>query len=83
MPDHCHTHTAESWSSETRGPPRFLKIMSAGNEGRELNSRRSRKFKLDGFVDFFMSSGIVRAYYRLARQEEEQMIRQLGLAHAA
>ena len=29
------------------------------NEGRELNAYRIRKFKLDGFVDFFISSCFV------------------------
>jgi len=29
------------------------------NEGRELNAYRVRKFKLDAFVDFFISSSFV------------------------
>ena len=33
-----------------------LKIGVLSNEGRELNSYRIRKFKLDEFVDFFISS---------------------------
>ncbi len=33
-----------------------LKIAVVSNEGRELNSYRIRKFKLDEFVDFFISS---------------------------
>ncbi len=33
-----------------------LKIVVVSNEARELNSHRIRKFKLDGFVDFFVSS---------------------------
>lgn len=37
-----------------------LKIIVVSNEGRELNAYRIRKFKLDGFVDFFISSCFVR-----------------------
>ena len=33
-----------------------LKIVVVSNEGRELNEYRIQKFKLDGFVDFFISS---------------------------
>jgi putative hydrolase of the HAD superfamily len=36
-----------------------LKIIVLSNEVRELNSYRIRKFKLDGFVDFFISSCFV------------------------
>ena len=36
-----------------------LKIAVVSNEGRELNSFRIRKFKLDRFVDFFISSCFV------------------------
>jgi putative hydrolase of the HAD superfamily len=36
-----------------------LKIAMVNNEGRELNAYRIRKFKLDGFVDFFVSSCFV------------------------
>lgn len=36
-----------------------LKIAVVSNEGRELNSYRIRKFKLDRFVDFFISSCFV------------------------
>lgn len=36
-----------------------LKIAVVSNEARELNSHRIRKFKLDGFVDFFISSCFV------------------------
>jgi len=36
-----------------------LKIVVVSNEARELNSHRIRKFKLDGFVDFFISSCFV------------------------
>ncbi|MCC6822366.1 MAG: HAD hydrolase-like protein [Verrucomicrobia subdivision 3 bacterium] len=33
-----------------------LKIAAVSNEARELNAHRIRKFKLDAFVDFFVSS---------------------------
>ena len=36
-----------------------LKIAVVSNEGRELNAYRIRKFKLDGFVDVFISSCFV------------------------
>jgi putative hydrolase of the HAD superfamily len=36
-----------------------LKIVVVSNEGRELNAYRVRKFKLDGFVDSFVSSCFV------------------------
>jgi len=36
-----------------------LKIAVVSNEGRELNEYRVRKFKLDGFVDFFVCSCFV------------------------
>jgi putative hydrolase of the HAD superfamily len=36
-----------------------LKIIVLSNEARELNAYRIRKFKLDGFVDFFISSCFV------------------------
>ena len=36
-----------------------LKIAVVSNEARELNSHRIRKFKLDGFVDLFISSCFV------------------------
>jgi putative hydrolase of the HAD superfamily len=36
-----------------------LKIAVVSNEGRELNAYRIRKFKLDEFVDFFISSCFV------------------------
>ncbi len=36
-----------------------LKIVVVSNEARELNAYRIRKFKLDGFVDFFISSCFV------------------------
>ena len=37
-----------------------LKIIVVSNESRELNAYRIRKFKLDGFVDAFISSCFVR-----------------------
>lgn len=36
-----------------------LKIVVVSNEARELNAYRIRTFKLDGFVDFFISSCFV------------------------
>jgi putative hydrolase of the HAD superfamily len=39
--------------------PHGLKIAVVSNEGRELNSYRIRKFKLDRFVDAFISSCFV------------------------
>ena len=36
-----------------------LKIVVVSNEGRELNAYRIRTFKLDGFVDSFISSCFV------------------------
>jgi putative hydrolase of the HAD superfamily len=36
-----------------------LKIVVVSNEAREMNSHRIRKFKLDGFVDSFISSCFV------------------------
>jgi putative hydrolase of the HAD superfamily len=36
-----------------------LKIAVVNNEGRELNEHRIRKFKLNQFVDFFISSCFV------------------------
>ena len=36
-----------------------LKIAVVSNEGRELNAYRFRKFRLNGFVDFFISSCFV------------------------
>jgi HAD superfamily hydrolase (TIGR01509 family) len=36
-----------------------LKIVVVSNEARELNAHRILKFKLDGFVDFFISSCFV------------------------
>jgi putative hydrolase of the HAD superfamily len=36
-----------------------LKIVAVSNEGRELNSHRIQRFKLDAFVDSFISSSFV------------------------
>ena len=36
-----------------------LKVVAVSNEARELNSYRIKKFKLDSFVDFFISSCFV------------------------
>jgi putative hydrolase of the HAD superfamily len=36
-----------------------LKVAVVSNEAREMNSYRIRKFKLDGFVDYFISSCFV------------------------
>ncbi len=36
-----------------------LKIVAVSNEARDLNAHRIRKFKLDGFVDSFISSCFV------------------------
>ena len=36
-----------------------MKIAVVSNEGRKLNEHRIRKFKLNGFVDFFISSSFV------------------------
>ena len=49
-----------------------LKVIVVSNEGRELNAHRIRRFKLDGFVDSFISSCFVHllkpdaAMFRLA-----------------
>ncbi len=50
----------EMFSLATRLKSRHgLKIAVVSNEGRELNAYRIRKFKLDGFVDIFISSCFV------------------------
>jgi putative hydrolase of the HAD superfamily len=36
-----------------------LRIAVVNNEGRELNAHRIQRFKLDAFVDFFISSCFV------------------------
>jgi putative hydrolase of the HAD superfamily len=47
-----------------------LKIAVVSNEGRELNAYRIRKFELEGFVDFFISSCFVHL-----RKPDEEMFR--------
>lgn len=37
-----------------------LRVVAVSNEGRELNAYRIRRFKLDEFIDFFVSSCYVR-----------------------
>jgi putative hydrolase of the HAD superfamily len=60
-----------------------LKIVVVSNEGRELNAYRIRKFKLDGFVDFFISSCFVHVrkpdadIYRLALDITQAPARQV------
>jgi putative hydrolase of the HAD superfamily len=44
-----------------------LKVVVVSNEGRELNEHRIRTFKLDGFVDAFISS----CFVRLRKPDEE------------
>jgi putative hydrolase of the HAD superfamily len=54
-----------------------LKIAVVNNEGRELNERRIQTFKLDSFVDFFISSCIVHV-----RKPDEDIYRiALDIAH--
>jgi putative hydrolase of the HAD superfamily len=55
-----------------------LKIVVVSNEARELNSHRIRKFKLDGFVDFFISSSFV----HLRKPDAEIFRLALGIAQA-
>jgi putative hydrolase of the HAD superfamily len=40
-------------------PGHGLKVGVVNNEARELNANRIQRFKLDGFVDFFISSCFV------------------------
>jgi putative hydrolase of the HAD superfamily len=60
-----------------------LKIAVVSNEARELNDYRIRKFKLDGFVDFFISSCYVHVskpdkdIYRLALDISQSPVRQI------
>ena len=60
-----------------------LKIVVLSNEVRELNSYRIRKFKLDGFVDFFISSCYVHLrkpdadIFRLALDTSQAPVRQV------
>ncbi len=59
-----------------------LKIIVVSNEGRELNAYRIRKFKLDGFVDSFISSCFVHVrkpdadIFRLALDIAQAPVRQ-------
>jgi len=60
-----------------------LKIAVVSNEARELNDYRIRKFKLAGFVDFFISSCYVHVskpdadMFRLALDISQAPIRQI------
>jgi len=60
-----------------------LKIVVVSNEGRELNAYRIRKFKLDGFVDSFVSSCFVHVrkpdadIFRLALDIAQAPVRQV------
>ncbi len=60
-----------------------LKIVAVSNEGRELNAYRIRRFKLDAFVDAFISSCFVHLHkpdadiYRLALDIAQAPIRQI------
>lgn len=53
-----------------------LKVVVVSNEGRELNAHRIRRFKLDKFVDFFVSS----CYVRLRKPDPEIFRLALDLA---
>lgn len=54
-----------------------LKIAVVSNEGRELNEYRIRKFKLDTFVDFFISS----CFVHLRKPDIDMFKMALDLAH--
>jgi putative hydrolase of the HAD superfamily len=54
-----------------------LKIVVVSNEGRELNAYRIRKFKLDGFVDAFISS----CFVRVLKPDAEIFRLALDIAH--
>ena len=60
-----------------------LKIIVVSNEGRELNAYRIRKYKLDGFVDAFISSCYVHMrkpdadIYRLALDISQTPVRHI------
>jgi putative hydrolase of the HAD superfamily len=60
-----------------------LKIAVVSNEARELNAHRIRKFKLDAFVDFFVSSCFVHLrkpdaeIFRLALNIAQTPVRQI------
>ena len=60
-----------------------LKIVVVSNEARDLNAHRIRKFKLDGFVDSFVSSCFVHLrkpdadIFRLALDIAQTPVRQV------
>ena len=60
-----------------------LKIVAVSNEARDLNAHRIRRFKLDGFVDSFVSSCFVHLrkpdmdIFRLALDIAQTPVRQL------
>jgi len=54
-----------------------LKIVVVSNEGRELNDYRIRQFKLDAFVDTFVSS----CYVHLRKPDPELFRLAMDLAH--
>jgi putative hydrolase of the HAD superfamily len=54
-----------------------LKIAVVSNEGRELNSYRISKFKLDEFVDFFISS----CFVHLRKPDKDMYRMALDIAH--
>jgi putative hydrolase of the HAD superfamily len=55
-----------------------LKIAVVSNEARELNAYRIRKFKLNGFVDFFISS----CFVHLRKPDEDIFRLALDIAQA-
>ena len=54
-----------------------LKIAVVSNEGRELNAHRIHKFKLDEFVDFFISS----CFVHLRKPDKDIYRMALDIAH--
>lgn len=60
-----------------------LKIVAVSNEGRELNAYRIRTFKLDRFIDFFISSCFVHLHkpdaniFRLALETSQTPANQI------
>lgn len=55
-----------------------LKIVAVNNEGRELSLYRIEKFRLDRFIDFFVSS----CYVHLRKPDEDMYRMALDMAHA-
>jgi putative hydrolase of the HAD superfamily len=53
-----------------------LKLVAVSNEASELNSYRIRTFKLDGFVDFFISS----CFVHLRKPDTDIFLLALGIA---